>query len=451
MNQVETGGRHRCSAPPFAAGLLLLAFSAIGPSAAAGQRGQPTRQVVEAAPADPTLPSVRVIGLGGTITSSALGPSRWQSYGGDGFHIEEIIQRLMPDLSQVANVSSYELYNTGSSGLTAEHLHRATMKVDETLADPDIDGVVVTTGTNVMEEVAYWLDLTVRSEKPVVITGSMRQANTFSFDGLANLFNSITLAASGKTRCYGTVLLLNDEYVGAREVTKSDAVRTDTFTGGRFGVLGAVDERRVRAIHAPARVLDCGTAAWQTPFDLAQVGPDDIPRVEIVFSYLEAGPTAITAMVEDGVEGIVTAGHGAGGISHRTVLRPGRSDRRRRAHREGDAHRLGSRLDRRRGHHRGRRPDATEGEDPVAARARLQRRPSANPGVVRDDRAPGLRHVGALAQGSGGAITGRRWPRAHSLLPGTRDRRCRQSTLRSAPRHLRTRARGAEGVGPSAA
>ena len=189
------------------------------------------------------------------------------------------------------------------------------MKVDETLADPDIDGVVVTTGTNVMEEVAYWLDLTVRSEKPVVITGSMRQANTFSFDGLANLFNSITLAASGKTRCYGTVLLLNDEYVGAREVTKSDAVRTDTFTGGRFGVLGAVDERRVRAIHAPARVLDCGTAAWQTPFDLAQVGPDDIPRVEIVFSYLEAGPTAITAMVEDGVEGIVTAGHGAGGIS----------------------------------------------------------------------------------------------------------------------------------------
>ena len=235
MNQGQMGKPRGRSIPPLAAAFLLAAFTTIDASMATAQREQPTRQVVEAAPVDPTLPSVRVIGLGGTITSSALGRSRWQSYGGDGFHIEEIIQRLMPELSQVANVSSYELFNTGSSGLTAEHLHQATMKVDETLADPDIDGVVVTTGTNVMEEVAYWLDLTVRSEKPVVITGSMRQANTFSFDGLANLFNSITLAASGKTRCYGTVLLLNDEYIGAREVTKTDAVRTDTFMGGASG------------------------------------------------------------------------------------------------------------------------------------------------------------------------------------------------------------------------
>jgi L-asparaginase len=163
--------------------------------------------------------------------------------------------------------------------------------------------------------VAYWLDLTVRSDKPVVITGSMRQNNTFSFDGLANLFNSVVLAASRKTTCYGTVLLLNDEYIAAREVRKTDAVRTDTFEGGHFGVLGAVDERRVRAIQAPARVLRCGTPAWRTPFDLSTISATDIPRVEIAYAYMDAGREAIDAMVAAGAKGIVTAGHGAGNLS----------------------------------------------------------------------------------------------------------------------------------------
>jgi L-asparaginase len=143
----------------------------------------------------------------------------------------------------------------------------------------------------------------------------MRQNNTFSFDGLANLFNAVTLAASRKTTCYGTVLLLNDEYVAAREVRKGDAVRTDTFEGGRLGMLGAVEERRVRALQAPARVLKCGTPEWQTPFDMNRITADQLPRVEIEYGYMDAGRVSIDAMVAAGVKGIVTAGHGAGAIS----------------------------------------------------------------------------------------------------------------------------------------
>jgi L-asparaginase len=192
-------------------------------------------------------------------------------------------------------------------------MYNTTKAVDAALAE--VDAVVVLAGTNIMEEVAYWLDLTVRSDKPVVITGSMRQNNTFSFDGLANLFNSVTLAASRKTTCYGTVLLLNDEYVAAREVRKGDAVRTDTFEGGRLGILGAVEERRVRALQAPARVLKCGTPDWQTPFDMTRIAPDQLPKVEIEYAYMDAGRSSIDAMVAAGVKGIVTAGHGAGSIS----------------------------------------------------------------------------------------------------------------------------------------
>lgn len=294
--------------------VVLTLAGAAHPVAATAQEGA-TPQVVAASPAQPGLPDVRVIGLGGTITASAIGRSLWQSYGGPRIPLAEVIERIMPELAEVANVSSMELSNVGSSALTARHMYDLTMAVDEALAREDVDGVVVTTGTNVMEEVAYWLDLTVRSDEPVVITGSMRQSNTFSYDGLANLFNSVTLAASGKTTCFGTVLLLNDEFVAAREVTKSDAVRTDTFEGGRFGALGAVDERRVRAVHAPARVLGCGTPEWRTPFDLATVSPADIADVEIVFSYMDAGDGGIPAMAAAGVQGIVTAGHGAGGIS----------------------------------------------------------------------------------------------------------------------------------------
>lgn len=261
------------------------------------------------------IPNVVVVGVGGTITSTSPSRELFQTYGTPKVPINDIIQRLQPELSKIANVTSTELSNISSAQTTSKDLYNLTLAIDKELANPAVHAVVVTTGTNIMEELAYWTDLTVRSPKPVIFTGSMRQSNTISFDGEANLLNAIRLAASQKTTYYGTVLMMNDEFFAAREVTKTDALRLDTFDGGRYGALGTVDENRIRAVRAPARVKDAGTEKWKTPFDLSTIQPEDLAKVDVVYSYTEASATPITALANEGVRGIVTAGHGAGGIS----------------------------------------------------------------------------------------------------------------------------------------
>jgi L-asparaginase len=264
---------------------------------------------------DPSKPNIRIVSLGGTIVSTAKGRFRYQSYDKPRIPIETIVGRLQPEISAIANVSILKAADIGSNDITTTFLHDLTLAIDRTLADPKVDGVVVTTGTSVMEEVAYWLDLTLRSDKPVIVTGAMRQANTVSWDGDGNLFNAIRLAASRKTTCYGTLVMLDDEFFGAREVTKTDAVRMDTFNARRTGTLGYVDEDRIRAIHAPARVMACHKPGWQTPFDMQKIPASAIPRVDIVYSYVDAGGEPIAALAAAGVRGIVTAGTGAGGLS----------------------------------------------------------------------------------------------------------------------------------------
>ena len=266
---------------------------------------------------DTELPNVVILDGGGTITSVAAGRADYTNYGSPGLDsIQEIVDRLQPEIATVADLRIVDGAIPGSSASTTqEQLFDMTLQLDGILADDSVDAVVVNTGTNIMEEIAYWADLTVQSEKPVVFTGSMRQSNTFSFDGEANLFNSIRLAASQETTCFGTVMLMNDEITTAREVTKTDAWRTDTFSAGRYGALGTVDGENLRLVHAPARLMDCGTEEWATPFDLSTVDFEDVAQVEIVMSYVEASGVPITALAEAGVDGIVTAGHGAGGIS----------------------------------------------------------------------------------------------------------------------------------------
>ena len=175
---------------------------------------------------------------------------------------------------------------------------------------------MVTTGTDTMEEFAYWLDLTVRSAKPVVLTGAMRPWNSISSDAQINLFNAIRLAASSRTRCFGSVVMMNDEIHAGRDVTKTNTTRVDTFSSRRKGQLGYIDGPSIRLDRAaPRRELCSDSSRWRTPFNLSRIPVTALPRVEIVKSYQEAGPEAITAFATAGVKGIVTAGTGAGGIS----------------------------------------------------------------------------------------------------------------------------------------
>lgn len=263
------------------------------------------------------LPHIAIVGLGGTITNTATDPGSWLSYSGKRIKLSDLLDRIAGPLGTVANISLCELPSlSSSSAMTSAKLHGLSLLLDQLLSSDAIDGVILTSGTNVMEEVAYWLDLTLRSQKPVVLTGSMRQSNTLSFDGEANLLNAARLAASGKTSGFGSVLLFNDQFMCARDVRKTDAIRIDAFDAGRAGVLGFVDQSTIRVLRLPPRAALLGSDNWATPFDLAKLAAEDLARVDIVYSYVEASGEPITALTQSGVKGIITAGHGAGGLSN---------------------------------------------------------------------------------------------------------------------------------------
>jgi len=290
-----------------------LAFTAAGLPAIPLPRASAAESGVSAANAQTakTLPKVQVIATGGTLAGKSVDETSFTNYRAGTLLIEDMV-RALPNKDKIAEVTTHQFGNSGSSAYTIQQLYDLSLKVDEALKNQD--GVVVTSGTDTMEEIAYFLDLTVRSPKPVVVTGSMRPWTVIGSDAQANLYNAIKLAASGKTRYFGTVLMLNDEFHAAREVTKTNSYRTDTFVTPQVGALGYIDENNIRVYRAPFRALKAAKD-WATPFDLTKITKNDLAKVEIAYSYQDAGPGAISAFVAGGAKGIVTAGTGAGGIS----------------------------------------------------------------------------------------------------------------------------------------
>ncbi|MCA0756549.1 S-layer homology domain-containing protein [Paenibacillus sp. N4] len=259
------------------------------------------------------LPNVIVVATGGTLAGAARDGDKtnFQNYAAGTYPMADLVAQL--PTHKTADVSTFQFGNKGSGGYTMKELYDLSLAVDAALEI--YDSAVVTTGTDTMEEIAYFLDLTVRSEKPVVVTGAMRPWDVIGTDGPANLYQAIKVASSNKTKWFGTVVMLNDVIHAAREVTKSNAHRMDTFETPMFGALGYVDDPAVRIYRLNARALKAGQPDWATPFDLRTISKDELPLVEIVYNYQEAGGGAIRALVEDGAKGIVTAGTGAGGIS----------------------------------------------------------------------------------------------------------------------------------------
>src|SRR5262249_26467778 len=159
-----------------------------------------------------------------------------------------------------------------------KELKDLSLRISGRLADPDIAGVVFTHGTNTIEETAYFMNLTVRSEKPVVIVGAQRPFSTLSSDGPLNLLNAIRVAGDPASRGKGALVVLNDEIKAAREVTKSNPYRVETFQSRELGILGYADPDRIVFYRAPTR-----RHTTQSQFDLAQMG--EIPKVSILYSY----------------------------------------------------------------------------------------------------------------------------------------------------------------------
>jgi L-asparaginase len=266
--------------------LLLLAF------AAAGRLGLEARQ-----PAS-SLPKVRLVATGGTISNQA----------GGRLTADELLES-MPGLERYVRPESEQFANTSSSSLTLHQWLELARRINALFSeDVDLAGIVVTSGTDTLEETAYFLNLTVRTDKPVVVVGSMRNPSTLGYEGAANLLEGFRVAADPASRGKGVLVVLNDEINAAREVTKTDALRLHTFQTRGYGVLGVVDSDRVVYYRDVVK-----RHTRDSEFDLA--GVEALPRVDVVLTYQGASGDIIKAMVDQGARGIVLATAGAGATS----------------------------------------------------------------------------------------------------------------------------------------
>jgi L-asparaginase len=278
--------------------LLLLTLYPVSRLAASSrqQAAAPAKPVT--APGTATLPKVRLVATGGTISNRDGGRLTSQ----------ELIA-AMPGLDRYVRAEEEQFANLASSALSLKQWLDLARRINALFAtDPDLSGIVVTSGTDTLEETAYFLDLTVRTDKPVVVVGSMRNPSTLGYEGAANLLEGFRVAASPDARGKGVLVVLNDEINSAREVTKTDALRLNTFQSRGYGVLGVVDSDRVVFYR---NVVKRNTAASE--FDVAQV--EELPRVDIVMVYQGASGDVIKALVDQGAKGIVIAAAGAGATS----------------------------------------------------------------------------------------------------------------------------------------
>lgn len=247
-------------------------------------------------------PVVHVIATGGTISNLGSGARRTG---------EELI-RGVPGLDTTFAVTVEQFSNVSSGSITPEQWIALARRINELFQTrPDLKGVVVTHGTDTMEETAFFLDLTIGSCRPVVLTGAMRRAVDIGAEGPANLYNAIRLAASPGAQGRGTMVLLNDEIHAARFVTKANTSRLDAFASPEAGPLGVTDPDTV-AFHQPSS-RSCGESTAAPVFDLQRIAT--LPRVDILYSYIGADSVPVDALVNAGARGLVIASVGRGGMT----------------------------------------------------------------------------------------------------------------------------------------
>ena len=215
--------------------------------------------------------------------------------------------KAVPQLKKIAEMTGEQVANIGSQTMNHEVWLKLAARVNEVLKSDDTDGVVITHGTDTMEETGYFLSLLVKSDKPVVLVGSMRPATAISADGPINLYNGVALAGNPEARGRGPLIVINDTIHYARETQKMHSTRMDTFQSPNRGIAGMMNTGK--AFFYSANTVRHTT---KSEFSLSGLTVASLPRVEVVYSYANLGGELIDALVAQGVKGIVLAGVGDG-------------------------------------------------------------------------------------------------------------------------------------------
>lgn len=246
---------------------------------------------------------IHIIATGGTIAGSA-GSSSDTAYSAGTVGLDDLLATV-PEIQQLARIDGEQLCSIGSQDMDESIWLKLSSRVNQLLADDKCDGILITHGTDTMEETAYFLNLTVHSDKPVILVGAMRSSSAISADGPANLYNGIAALADPESRGRGVMCCMNSKLIDAKDVVKRHTTDLATFEGD--GCLGyvygtkAYYNRRVTFTHT-----------YHSEFDVT--GFTSLPKVGIVYGYAGCSPLPFDAFVDAGYDGIVIAGVGDGNI-----------------------------------------------------------------------------------------------------------------------------------------
>ena len=251
-------------------------------------------------------PNIVVLATGGTISASSES-STGSKYTASQLMAEQLTATV-PNLSSIANILPEQFSQISSQDMNREIWLKLAKRVNQLLQRQDVDGIVITHGTDTMEETAYFLNLTVKSSKPVVLTGSMRPATSLSADGPLNLYNAVAVAADSKSANKGVLVAFNDYIYAARHVSKAHTTNAVGFKSDNFGPIGRVYYGNVKFYYKPLRLH-----TTKTVFDVSTL--DKLPQVDILYGYADQS-TDLTAYLigNQEAQGIVFAGVGNGNI-----------------------------------------------------------------------------------------------------------------------------------------
>jgi len=252
------------------------------------------------------LPRVIILATGGTIAGAGAASDR-AGYTAGKIPIDDLIGSI-PTVKKIATITGEQIASVGSQDMTVDIWKKLAIRINEIFAKNEADGIVITHGTDTQEETAYFLDLVVTSDKPVVLTGSMRPATAISADGPKNLYDAITIAINPKSRGKGVLVSFNEGIFDAREVMKLSTTKTNAFGSPNTGPVGQAYDGRVEYYATSTREVNPQKPVVITP-------ATKLPRVDIVYMYADAPSDQIDMLVSKKVDGIVIAGVGNGNFN----------------------------------------------------------------------------------------------------------------------------------------
>ena len=260
--------------------------------------------------ANPALRNVVVLATGGTIAGAGASAMNSATYSAAKVPVDKLLAGL-PELSKVANVRGEQVFQIASESFTNQHLLTLAKRVSALSKQADVDGIVITHGTDTLAETAYFLSLTVHTDKPIVVVGSMRPGTALSADGALNLSGAISVAASKDAGSKGVLVTMNDDIQSGRDVNKDVNIKTNAFFS-QWGPLGMVVEGKNYWFRAPVK-----RHTMNSEFNIDSI--DKLPEVGIVYAHGSVSRAPVDALVSNGAKAIVHAGTGNGSVANTMV------------------------------------------------------------------------------------------------------------------------------------